>query len=132
MKKIAKVVGEGAYARWKQRYGVLVDEIFVEEEERHIFKMVFQIFDWKRTSANPTNTEIEGALGIGVAEIEYALYNVLNIGDREGEDEIHLNNNLPRNGIHMHPAIYAELMGYERESMRRIEERLKMRKKRYT
>jgi hypothetical protein len=125
MKIIAEIIGNEATEVLKERYGVLVDRIFVEKKEgAQIFKMKFQLFNWKKTSASPTNKETERVLDIGVAEIEYTLYSFLNFGSRSGKCEIHLNNNLPKNGIHMHPVIYAELTGSERESMRRIEERL--------
>jgi hypothetical protein len=122
MKTIQELIGNEATRRLKEWYGVLVDWILVEKQGPQIFKMKFQILDYKRTSASPTPIMIDRAIGVGVAEIENALYGVLNFGNREAYPEIHLNINLPKNGIHMHPTIYSELMGAERDSMVRIEE----------
>ena len=124
MKIIQELIGNEATEKLKGRYGELVDRISVEKHGPQIFKMKFQIFDYKRTSVRPATIEIERAMGVGIAEIEQALYRVLHFDDENMEEGIHFNNNLPRNGIHMHREIYKELMGSERESMRRIGERL--------
>lgn len=124
MKTIEELIGNEATERLRERYGELVRWIWVEEQGPQVFKMELQVIDWKKMSPNPTDIDKEGALGVGIAEIEYGLYNILDFGDVSGDRRVHLNNNLPKNGIHMHPAIYAELVGSERESMRRIEGRL--------
>lgn len=127
MKIIAEMIRGAAYVRLKERYGELVDRVFVKElgvQMNRSFEMKFQMFNWKRISTEPTETEIDETLGRGVAEMENALYRLLNFGEKKIEQAIHLNHNLPKNGIHMHPTIYAELMKSERESMRKIEERL--------
>lgn len=123
MKLIADILEKKAYTRLNERYGVLVDRIGVKEELDPLvgltFEMKFQLSNWKRM--DPSG-EKERVIGVGVAEIECALYNVLNFSDRE--QGIHRNNNLPENGIYMHREIYKKLMESERESMRKIEERL--------
>ena len=124
MKRIEELIGNEATERLKERYGHLVDWIFVEEQGAQIFKMEFQILDWKRVLNNPPDSEIERAIGVGIAEIEHALYRVLNFDGRNMEHGFHFNNDLPKNGLHMHREIYKELMESERESMRKIEERL--------
>jgi tRNA nucleotidyltransferase/poly(A) polymerase len=123
MNPIQELIGNKATERLNERYGILVDRLFVEEESVGVFQIKFQVFTRKQLSFNPSTIEREGLIGIGVAEIECALYAVLNFG-KKIEQAIHLNHNLPKNGIHMHPAIYAELVKSERESMRKIEERL--------
>jgi tRNA nucleotidyltransferase/poly(A) polymerase len=124
MKTIQELIGKEATERLNERYGILVDRLFVEEEESvGVFQIKFQVFTRKQLSFNPSTIERERLIGIGVAEIECALYDVLNFG-KKIEQAIHLNHNLPKNGIHMHPAIYTELVKSERESMRKIEERL--------
>jgi hypothetical protein len=125
MKKIEELIGNEATERLKERYGELVDWVEVEEQGPQVFKMTFQISDWKKMHTGPTNRDKERVIGIGVGEIEDALYHVLNFSDNDMEHGLHFNNNLPRNGIHMHREIYMELMGSEKESMRRVEERLK-------
>lgn len=128
MKRIEEIIGTKATKRLKESYGELVDWIGVEEESPQIFKMRFQISDWKKTicgmRTEPTNGDKERVIGVGVAEIEQTLYRVLDFGSRSGKYEIHLDNGLPRNGIHMHRGVYAELMASERDAMRRIEEHL--------
>jgi hypothetical protein len=124
MKTIRELIGKEATERLKERYGQLTDWASVEEQGPQIFKMKFQIVNYKRTSTSPTPIMIERAMGVGLAEIEHALYRVLNFDGRNMEQGFHFNNDLPRNGIHMHREIYKELMESERESMRRIEERL--------
>jgi hypothetical protein len=124
MKKIQELIGKEATERLKERYGQLVDWTFVEEQGPQIFKMQFQIFDYKRTSARPTPIMIERVMGVGLAEIEQALYSILNFDGRNMGHGFHFNNDLPKNGIYMHREIYKKLMESERESMRKIEERL--------
>ncbi len=124
MKTIQELIGKEATERLKERYGQLTDWASVEEQGPQIFKMTFQIVDYKRTSTSPTPIMIERAMGVGLAEIEHALYRVLNFDGRNMEQGFHFNNDLPRNGIYMHREIYKELMESERESMRRIEKRL--------
>lgn len=97
MKTIADLIGNEATERLKERYGVLVDRIFVEVKGEHVLKSLFQIIDYKITSDNPGNNEIERMLDMGIAEIEYALYSVLGLAMEK--EKIHLDNNLPRNGI---------------------------------
>ena len=124
MKKIQELIGKEATERLKERYGQLVYWTSVEEQGPQLFKMTFQIFDFKRTSVRPTPIMIERVMGVGLAEIEHALYRVLNFDGRNMEQGFHFNNDLPKNGIHMHREIYKKLMESERESMRKIEERL--------
>jgi hypothetical protein len=133
MKIIAEILEKAAYTRLKERYGVLVDLIFVEEESNSYsgrsFKMKFQLFNWKMISTE-SGTGNEREIGVGLAEIERAIYQILKFSGGMEEEEIHLNSNLPKNGIYMHREVYMELMGSERESMKIIEEHLKRRGKR--
>jgi hypothetical protein len=124
MKRIEDLIGEGAASRLKERYGILMDYIGVAEQGPQMLKMKLQVMNYKSMSACPSCNEKERTLGIGIAEIEYILYSFLNFGERGAEQVIHCNNNLPKNGIHMHREIYAELMESEREAMRKIEGRL--------
>lgn len=127
MRTIQELIGEEGADRLRERYGILMAHIGVEEEGVQIFKMKLQVIDYKRMSTCPSCSEKERTLGVGLAEIEYCLYTFLDFGEKNTEEVIHLNNNLPSNGIHMHPAVYAELTEHEKESMRKIEERLKRR-----
>ena len=125
MKTIEEVIGADATAELKERYGRLVNWIFVEEPEPGVFGMRFQIADWKRMSAKPGDNEIKKrTIGLGVAEIEHELYSLLNFDGTAVETGMHLNYNLPKNGVHMHPKIYADLMSTVTKSMKIIDERL--------
>lgn len=114
MKLIADILEKKAYTRLNERYGVLVDRIGVEEELDPLvgltFKMTFQLSDRKRMPAKSTNRDKESAIGVGVAEIECALYRVLNFSGGREDEGIHINNNLPEEGVYMHRKVYMELM----------------------
>jgi hypothetical protein len=94
MKIIAEMIRGAAYVRLKERYGILVDRVFVKEwgvPMNRNLKMKFQMFNWKQTSVKPTQIEIEWAIGVGLAEMEYALVRVEErLGRLNGQKKGHI------------------------------------------